>query len=86
MTGRIWRENWCLSQYRVLGNSMQCIFSDQRGTGLLPEEVGAHVNITICEKSHSEATVAIAADKRQEVLIFCHAVLAVANNCKRFVF
>ncbi len=39
---------------------------DQRGAGLLTEEVGAHVGIIICEKSPSEATVAMKADKCQQ--------------------
>jgi hypothetical protein len=34
---------------------------DERGAGLLPEEVGLHVGITICEKSPAKA---MAADKQ----------------------
>jgi hypothetical protein len=44
--------------YRVYSNSVQCRGPNyQRGAGVLPEEVCAHVVITICEKSHSKATV-----------------------------
>ncbi len=52
------------------------------GAGLLPEEVEALLGITICKKSPSEATVAIAADKHQEVAAPRHAVLAVAGICE----
>jgi hypothetical protein len=36
---------------------------DERGAGVLPEEVGILVGITICEKSPEEASVAMTADK-----------------------
>ncbi len=45
-----------------------------RGAGLLPEEAGRHLGITICEKSPAEAAVAIAAAKLQEVVARRHAV------------
>ncbi len=38
---------------------------DQMGAGLLPEEVGVLVSITICEKSPAEATVTMAADAKR---------------------
>jgi hypothetical protein len=57
---------------------------DRRGAGgLLPEEVRALVGITICQRSPSEATVAItAADTRQEVAAIRHAVFAIADICE----
>jgi hypothetical protein len=49
------------------------------GAGLLPEEVGVHVGITICQKSHAETAVTIAAVKRQEVAVRRHTALAAAD-------
>ncbi len=43
---------------------------DERGEGLLPEEVGVLVSITVSEKSPAEAPVAMAADKCKELLGF----------------
>jgi hypothetical protein len=43
---------------------------------LLPEEVGALVDITICKKSSSEASVVMAMDKLQEVAALRHRVSA----------
>ncbi len=43
---------------------------------LLPEEVGALVGETICEKSPSEATVTMGGS------VLPHSVLAVADICK----
>ncbi len=68
-------------QYSFSGLLPEPKLSKGGGGGLLPEEVCAHVGITICEKSHSEATVAMAADNCREVAARRRAVLAVANIC-----
>jgi hypothetical protein len=49
---------------------------------LLPEEVVVLVVKTICEKSPAKAIVAMAADKRQEVVALCHSIFAIVNICK----
>ncbi len=48
---------------------------DKRGAGLLPEEVGGHVGLTICEKSPAKAAGPMSGDKHQEVAAFLHPVL-----------
>ncbi len=48
--------------------------TNERGAGLLQEEVGAHVGITICEKSPALAALAKAVDKCQEVAALRHSV------------
>jgi hypothetical protein len=45
-----------------------------RGAEMLPEEVGGHVGLTICEKSPAKAAGPMSADKRQEVEAFLHRV------------
>jgi hypothetical protein len=49
------------------------------GVGLLREKVGANVVKTRCKNSHSEATVAMVANKRQGEAALRHVVLAVAD-------
>ncbi len=44
--------------------------------------MGGYFGITICEQSPAEAAVAIAATKSQEVAVFHHAVLAIADICE----
>jgi hypothetical protein len=44
---------------------------------LLPQEVGVHVDVIKCEKSHVKA--AVAAANCQEIAVLGHVVLAVAN-------
>jgi hypothetical protein len=66
---------------------------DEREAWFLPEEVGRYVGLTICEKSSSDATVAMEADKRQEIAANCYSVLAIADFasvfgwvCRRVLF
>jgi hypothetical protein len=51
---------------------------------LLPEELGVHVGVTICEKSPAEAALAIAAAECQEEATLQHAILAIANFVRLF--
>jgi hypothetical protein len=48
------------------------MMTSELGAGLLPEEVGVHVGITICEKSPPFALLAMAMDKHKKMAGLCH--------------
>jgi hypothetical protein len=43
---------------------------------LFPDDVGAHVGVTVCKKSPAKVAMAITAAKRQKVAVLRHAVLS----------
>jgi hypothetical protein len=51
---------------------------------LPPEEVRLNVGVTICKKFPTKAEMVITADNRQEVAMFRHAVLVVADFATLF--
>jgi hypothetical protein len=50
------------------------MMTSELGVGLLPEEVGVHVGITLCEKSPPFALLAMAVDKCKKMEGLRHVV------------